>query len=267
MKMDIKQFIPPVLISLLKDRGKYGWKGNYRDWQSAIKNSRGYSDLNILNKVKEATLKVKNGLAVYERDSVLFDEIEYSWPLLGGLMWIATQNDNTLKVLDFGGSLGSSYFQNKKFIDGLHHVEWNIVEQESFVHAGRECVEDGIIHFFYSIQECINRKGRPDVLILACTLPYIERPYELLRELMSFEIPYIMIDNTFFNFENRDRITIQHVPPSIYLASYPCWFLSYEKVKKTIAEKYAIVSEHKNDSNIFLDGRSIQYKGFLAKII
>jgi putative methyltransferase (TIGR04325 family) len=38
--------------------------------------------------------------------------------------------------LDFGGSLGSSYFQNKKFLDALRLVEWNVVEQENFVATG-----------------------------------------------------------------------------------------------------------------------------------
>ena len=70
----------------------------------------------ILDKVLAATLKVKQGQAVFERDSVLFDEIEYSWPLLAGLMWAAASNGGKLNVLDFGGALGSSYYQNRKFL-------------------------------------------------------------------------------------------------------------------------------------------------------
>jgi hypothetical protein len=31
--------------------------------------------------------------------------------------------------------------------------------------------------------------------------------------------------------------------------------------------KYTIVSEHFNDSRIFLDGNPIQYRGFLAQLI
>lgn len=34
----------------------------------------------------EATLKVKRGEAVFERDSVLFDEIQYSWPVTAALI-------------------------------------------------------------------------------------------------------------------------------------------------------------------------------------
>ncbi len=265
--MSIKQFIPPILVSLLKKNRKYGWSGNYSNWQTAIQHSEGYHATNILQKIKGATLKVKTGEAVYERDSVIFEKIEYSWPLLASLMWVATKNNGSLKVLDVGGSLGSSYFQNKKYLDELHYVEWNVVEQENFVTTGKDCIEDQTLQFFYSIDECISEKGKPDILILACTLPYIEKPYQLVSELMNYDIPYIIIDNTFFNYEDKDRITIQKVPPSIYPASYPCWFLSYKKLLGIIAGKYRIVSEHLNESKILLDGNPIQYQGFLAKLI
>mgnify|MGYP001500873774 CR=1 FL=1 len=48
---------------------------------------------------------VKNGEAVYERDLVLFDYIEFYWPVLSGVMWVAARNNGRLNVLDYGGSL------------------------------------------------------------------------------------------------------------------------------------------------------------------
>ena len=60
-----------------------------------------------------ALIKVKNGDAVFERDSVIFDKIHYSFPLLSALSLTALNHNSTLNVLDFGGSLGSAYFQNK----------------------------------------------------------------------------------------------------------------------------------------------------------
>lgn len=254
------------LIRRIK-RPKYGWKGDYKSWQQAKIDCSGYDAGNILEKVKAATLRVKNGTAAYERDSVLFNKIEYSWPLLSSLMWVAAKNNNSLKVLDFGGSLGSTYFQNRKFLNELGHVSWSIVEQQNFVTTGRDCIADEILQFFYTIAECIQKQGKPDILILACTLPYIEKPYELIGEILNYRIPHIIIDNTFFNYEERDRITLQKVPPSIYPASYPCWFLSYKKLKELVADKYVIVSEHFNDSEILLDGNPVRYRGFLAKLM
>src|SRR5687767_3100200 len=83
------------------------WQGNYADWNEAILNSSGYNEMSIFEKVRNSLRKVKTGEAVYERDSVLFDKIQYAWPLLACLENIAIENDNTLHVIDFGGSLGS----------------------------------------------------------------------------------------------------------------------------------------------------------------
>jgi len=243
-----------------------GWSGNYATWESANAQCTGYDADNILEKVKTATLLVKNGKAKYERDSVLFDEIEYSWPLLAALMWIANQQKNVLSVVDFGGALGSSYFQNKSFLDSLNRLSWNVVEQPSFVKEGIASIQDDHLRFFYTVDEALLNTEKVDVLLLSCTLPYIEKPYDLLDKLFSYKIPYIIVENTYFNYEERDRICIQKVPKSIYEASYPCWFLSYNSILARFEEKYSIVAEYHNDSVIFLDGRKIIYKGFIARI-
>lgn len=224
----------------------------------------GYDANNILQKVKEATLKVKKGEAVYERDSVIFNDIEYSWPLLAALLWVAARNKGKLNVIDFGGSLGSTYFQNKQFLDSLDEVYWNIVEQPDFVVCGKEYLQDDILKFYPSTGEALNEQ-KADLIIVSCTLPYIEDPYKLIGELILLNIPVIIIDNTPFNFEHRDRLTVQKVPPSIYAASYPCWFLDYDKVKQAFTDQYRIVTEHISDSVIELDGRKIRYKGLLLE--
>lgn len=126
----IEKFLPPIMVDIIRKIIfiKYGWHGNYSTWEAAQKDSTGYDAPEILQKVRSSLLKVKKGEAVYERDSVIFEEIQYSWPLLAGLMYAAAKSGGVLKVLDFGGSLGSSYFQNKKFLDGLKDVVWCIVE-------------------------------------------------------------------------------------------------------------------------------------------
>ena len=90
MKKFIKSFIPPIFLAFLKKFriNKYGWKGNYPNWQKAQEDSSGYDSDEIIQKVRSSLLKVRNGEAVYERDSIIFDEIQYSWPILSGLMFV-----------------------------------------------------------------------------------------------------------------------------------------------------------------------------------
>ena len=242
------------------------WHGNFDSWQEALSKCSGYSSPAILEKVTTAAVKVKKGEAVYERDSVLFDSIEYSWPLVAALLHVAGQNNNTLKVIDFGGSLGSSYYQNKSYLAGIRSVEWNVIEQPAFVEAGRRHMQDDVLRFYGSIEECIADRGMSHLLLSACTLPYIEQPYQLLEKFCQSGIPFLMIDNTFFNYRDENRITVQTVSPNIYNASYPCWFLSYQQIVQLVRQQYHIISEHNNTSVISLDGRDITYRGFLAKI-
>ena len=243
----------------------YGWSGDYPDWQKALKNCTGYDASNILERVKNAVLKVISGEAVYEKDAVLFDKADYSYPLLSAILWLALKNESNISVIDFGGSLGSTYFQNKKFLEDIGEVYWNIVEQKNFVEAGEKYITENRLSFFSTIEEA-NTKHPADLLIVACAIQYMEEPYKLIEQLLQFNFPYILIDNTPYNFEHRDRITVQKVPPSIYTASYPCWFLHYEKVIQAFSNKYNLIGEHRNEDVIELDGRQIPYKGFLMEL-
>ena len=103
IKKNIKKIIPPLFLesyhSLVSTKNNnVSWTGNYTSWQEAKQHSSGYESSVILETVKNALLKVKNGEAVYERDSVLFDKIQYSFPLLSALMWISSKNNSRLSV-------------------------------------------------------------------------------------------------------------------------------------------------------------------------
>lgn len=244
MKEILKELLPPILIKLHRHglSGRYGYFGNYRRWEDAKKDSGGYDADAILNKVKESLLKVKSGKAAYERDSVLFDSVQLSWPLLAGLLWIASKNGNKLSLIDYGGSLGSSFYQNRKFLLHLNEFSWNIVEQPKFVECGKCYFEDEYLKFYYSIDECLE-KHHPSAIIFSSVLPYVERPYDFLKSVLAKEIPYIIIDRTPFVEHGDDRLTVQKVPPSIYKASYPAWFFNLEKFLSLFSTDYELVTD------------------------
>lgn len=244
LKEIIRILTPPILIQTLTacKRSKYGWHGNYDSWDEAKGASTGYDDIKIANLVKDSLLKVKKGEVAYERDSVLFDEIEYSWPLLAGLMYASAKFQGSLSVVDFGGSLGSSYYQNKKFLDRLDSVLWNIIEQEHFVKIGKELFEHDNLRFFRDIESC-KLKTMHNVLLLSSVIQYIEQPYSLIDKLLTYSFRFIIIDRTPFSLSQQDEIKVQVVPPSIYRASYPCWFLSEIKLNKLLSNHGYVLVE------------------------
>jgi putative methyltransferase (TIGR04325 family) len=236
----------------------YGWHGNYSSWSEARKKCTGYDSKLILEKVRDSLLQVKNGNAIYERDSVLFNEIQFSYPVLSGLMWISAQNKGKLTVLDFGGSLGSSYYQNKRFLDSLDDVHWCVVEQPGFVKIGLEDFATDRLHFFSSVEECM-KSFNINVVLLSSVLQYLEEPYILLDKLKLLQIKNIIIDRTPF-VSGKDRITIQKVWPRIYKASYPCWFFNENRIVNSLITDYKLVLEF--DA---LDKANItsKFKGFI----
>ena len=155
----------------------------------------GYEAENILAKVLTATLKVKRGEAVFERDSVLFDEIEYAWPVLAGLMWAAARNRGVLNVLDFGGALGSNYFQNQKFLRDLTDTRWNVVEQAHYVQAGQKYIQDGYLRFYQTIEACL-QDNQPNFVVLSSVLQYLSQPEVVINRLAEIRADTLILDRT-----------------------------------------------------------------------
>ncbi|MCC7278875.1 MAG: methyltransferase, TIGR04325 family [Chromatiaceae bacterium] len=216
--------------------------GQYATWSAAQADSAGYDAGVILERTRAALLKVKRGEAVYERDSVLFEVIEYSWPVLAGLMWVAAQHDCRLNVLDLGGSLGSTYFQNRAFLDRLGMVRWNIVEQPRHVEVGRQAFQDERLRFYQSIDACL-AETQPNVILLSGVLQYLEVPYDLLNSLQATSCRFLILDLTFFWAGPNDRLCVQHVPPDIYPASYPAWIFSWSRFRSILSLHWSIIAD------------------------
>lgn len=248
LKDMLKLVTPPVFIHLMKrprdnrPTDAYGLSGNYRSWDEAIAASTGYDSEIILEKTRISLLKVKNGEAVYERDSVLFDEIQYAWPLLAGLMWIAARDGGKLNVLDFGGSLGSTYFQNRVFLSALPGVRWNIVEQSRHVEIGKAWFADDRLCFYADIADCLD-DTQPNVVLLSSVLQYLEHPNTIIDQILALPCNNIIIDRTPFWSGPSNRLCVQNVPPGIYPASYPSWIFSRQRFHSYLNETWEIVAE------------------------
>jgi len=264
MKDMIRQLAPPVLVSLakrLRGDGKgseYGLSGDYHSWDEAKAASTGYGSAAILEKTRAALLKVKKGEAVYERDSILFDEIQYTWPLLAGLMWAAARAGGRLNVLDVGGSLGSTYFQNRAFLARLPAVRWNVVEQPAHVREGRRSFEDASLKFYESIAECLAHTA-PNVVLLSSVLQYLERPYDLLAEVLALSCDCVIIDRTPFHSGDSDRLCVQRIDPAIFDASYPMWTFSPGRFREALGGR-AVVEEFESFENGMF---GLMWKGFI----
>lgn len=175
----------------------------------------GYEAETIFDKVKNAVLEVKAGNAYYERDGCLFYEKDYYLQLIAVLFTIFFDQEK-LNIIDFGGSLGSMYYQNKDMlIPFINNLTWNIVEQRHFVEWGGANLEDDILKFYYSVDEIEDC----NCVIFGSSLQYLEDYEEYLEKISQRKYKYIILDRTAVCDEEWFSIEVVHEP--IYEAKYP----------------------------------------------
>jgi putative methyltransferase (TIGR04325 family) len=256
LKYFIFQKIPPRLFVFLRGQG---WRGNFKSWSDALRLTTGYDTAIILEKSK---MHLLNSI---EKQNIPNPHTQYPWELLSTMMWIAAQNKGCFNIIDFGGSLGGTFYQNKIFLDQLESVKWNVIEQPHFIELGKKEFETDILKFYFSVDECLAQNAEmPDCLLFGSVLNNIEKPYDVLADLLSKKINYIFITRTGFLKNNPDRITIQKVPKSWYDASYPCWIFEEQKFMDFFKQYgYELIFDYKEKYQINIPS---EYKGCLFKL-
>lgn len=262
----IRDLCPPFLLKLVRqfrNQNSISFTGNYSTWAEAEKHASGYDSDAIFQRVREAALKVKRGEALFDRDSVCFYKEDCRWPALACLLSVAAEKDGKLNVLDFGGALGSFYFQHKKIFDRLKSIRWSVIEQAHFVECGQHELQNDELRFYLDIDECLANED-VDVIFLSSVLQYLKKPEDMLVLLSKRSIKYILIDRTPLIESSNNRLAVQSVPESIYKASYPAWFFSHQQFKMLIISiGYRIVEEFDSDDDVGIG----MFKGYFLERI
>ncbi len=237
------------------------YTGDYDTWPAAAVASRGYADEAIFEKTLAAARAVRDGRAAWERDTVLFSAAAANAPLLAALRRAAGAEGGRLKLVDFGGALGSTWWQHRPWLADLIEVRWNVVEQARLVAAGRREFTGGPLRFYSSLAEC-EAVEQPLVVLLSSVLPYVPEPHALLAEVCRGPFRHVIIDRTGFVARGRDRLTVQQVPPSIYRASYPCWFFDRRALLQPFAAGWRIVAEWPTGDEVDIDA---EFRGLMLE--
>ena len=225
----------------MKIKGQRSWDYGFLSWDAAVAHAGRYDDDSIIKKVHASARMVLDGHASYERDSVIFNEIEYSWPLLAALL-LAAATKNSLRVIDFGGSLGTTYRQNSCFLKRLSFAcQWRVVEQEKFVEIGKNEFTNETLSFYCQIEDAI--LDGVDVVLFGGSICYVEDPYKYLSDAIKVDAEYIIFDRTPITLESKDTFAVQHVPSSIYKASFPIRTFSQDNLIKTVGLRYELVEK------------------------
>lgn len=258
----LKPLVPPLVLDLVNGFRNRTFIGPFQDWESARSASRcDYSRL--LEDVKQSLLKVVQGEAACVVDSVSLSEAQYNWPLLAMLLKAANDNAGSLRVLDFGGSLGTVYFQNRKLLRGLNRLSWCVLEQPSFVEAGRELFQNEELSFHRS-DECAGVEAA-DLILVSGVLQYLEDPFSVLKELFHKSARYVVVDRTpFILSAKRDLLTVQKLPKHMHEAGFPHWFFSKRNfLEFCTAQGYDLIAEFEGYKCLPANVKDSAYCGFV----
>lgn len=251
VKKFAKTLTPPLIWSLsrkllLKDEARqhisfiYG----FESWEEASRKiSHSYADESILENVRNAALQVKIGNFSYERDGVLFDNVVPNWQL-NYLLFINMfeTSSKTLRVLDFGGGLGTTFYQFKNSVPIKDlDIKWIVVEQENFVKLGQREFTTSELSFSYSLSpELFNDEF---VALALGVLQYLKEPFDYLQQIIDLEPNYILIDATPFSPSDESSFSIQLVPKSIQASEYVAHVFTWKQILDAFGSRYYLVNE------------------------
>jgi putative methyltransferase (TIGR04325 family) len=270
IKRKLKYFIPPVLLELFNlvlPSKSVNFKGVYANWEAVSKLASGYESESILQQAIINTQKVISNEVSYERDGVVFNDNSYPFPLISALLRSATESKNRLCVLDFGGSLGSTYYQCRSFLNGLDSLKWCVVEQSHFVKAGNTYFANDVLHFYRSISEVL-KQHKPNLILFSGVLQYLPAPFATLQEAIKSGAEYIVIDRNPFIARGKRLLSLQKVPKKIVASSYPVWLFNEDELKEYFLGKYIEITTFEALDGVIGNGRlKSVFKGMVFKRI
>lgn len=263
-----RAWLPPTIFSLV---GRWTgralrWEAADAGWENALRASSGYDEGGILNRVTEATREVRDGRAKYERDSVLFFDSPPPPPLLFALLRHAIMHPGVLDIVDFGGSLGSTYRLCKPFFPQGIKVRWIVVEQPSFVEVGHREFTNEELSFVTSLSE-LPTAIAPRLILASSVLQYLEDPTAILEAFNLDSTATLVIDRTPVWDGQVNCLTIQHVPPHIYRASYPCWILSHSELIARLGMNWRVIADYSGTEGrrSVSRGPSFEFRSFILE--
>jgi putative methyltransferase (TIGR04325 family) len=234
--------------------------GNYSSWLDAKNDSLGYDHKIIFDKSKESFSKVINGIAKYERDSVPFYSNNINYPLIKLLNSIYDKRKKTLNVLDFGGSFGSTYFQNLIFLKNQNKFNWFVVEQKHIVNYVKNFKLNKNLFFSSSINNFL--KKNIDLVLFSSVLQYLSDPFYYINLLLKKKIKNFLILRTPFQI-NKESIKVQVIPNHIYRATLPIRIFNENLFAKFFKENnYSLKNNYFKSEMV----DNIEFKNFFFRL-
>ncbi|MBT3069776.1 methyltransferase, TIGR04325 family [Rhodomicrobium sp. Az07] len=253
-KQFFKSITPPILVDIARDwrrapAGAGGFEGPFGDWNAAVANSTGWDAPVITEKTRDISRAVRDGNIRFQQDTIARNSVVYSSAILAFLVMAIQESNGAVDILDFGGSLGTNYIQNRAIIANAvseHRCNWVIVERPDIVRIGRDEFERDGVRFFETLDEASATLGRlPASVLFSGSLQYLDAPMSIIDRLVASDVRIIGIDRLLMSEQPEHEIFVQRPDPEkYYSASYPVWAISRKRFAEEMSSRgYALIAE------------------------
>ena len=232
-----------------KKEEEVSYSGSFTTWAEAESQSEGYDQKNIFQKNLSALEQIMVGNKKCEKDTILYDDYQYSLPTILGINFAANQDNKPIYVLDYGGGFASSYFRNfgilKKF-----NLNWTVVEQDHIVEIGNQKFK-GVDQISFLTRSLLQERYDDfsfHLVLLGSSIQFFANPSKILGSFSSQSLKSIVVEQTPFVENGSSKITIQNVREPVYEASYPVWHFNEVEFRSWIdplfETEYRMVNPH-----------------------
>jgi putative methyltransferase (TIGR04325 family) len=257
----LKSLTPPILwqaMRMLKSRTGtqrvFDFEGPYPSWEAAASRAGGWNEESIAGDLDTA-IKVRDGLIEFEMDGLAREQIIYSTTVISFLLLALSRQKTTINIIDFGGGLGSNYFQNRKLLRQLSgtSVSWNVVERPICAKSGTEHFQTEELKFFSSLEVAVAKlKPIPDALIFTGSLQYLAEPFLLLDQVVNYGIKLVAFDRLLVSPLSDHAAFVQRL--NFSPASFPVWCFSKDAFISWLTGKGFLLVEHfTSNSDVHFD--------------
>lgn len=233
--------------------------GPFANWPQSRAASSGYEQYEILKRVADATMAVLEDRAAYEQDGMTFAELPNAvdHAMLGVLLGLAARRTKPV-VLDFGGALGSHWLRWRRWLTGIHDIEWHVVEQPIFAEEGERIFRSrNMPVLFHSSIESI--KEQPNAVLASSVLQYLPDPLGMLEKLAELRPESIVVDRTPLT-DGKVQYLVQRTSKPFYPASYPLQTINLDAINSILMPRYTCIEHRRtDDAPIRIDGVTTHY--------
>jgi putative methyltransferase (TIGR04325 family) len=168
---------------------------------------------------------------------------------------LAGAGERPVRVIDFGGAAGATYFAARALLRDSPPLLWSVVETTAMAQAAERVLGTEELRFFDDIDTAREAHGGVDLVYSSGSVQYVPDPIATIRSLMACGAPYLLLTRLGLRDSEEPLISLQEsnltgngpgpLPAGFpdALIRYPVTILPRHAVARVVAEEYEIFLE------------------------